>query len=90
MQGLGYTAIKADAKKGFVLGLHYNETNSFLFFNVTKIYQFEAKESEIEPCRLCLSNISKDFTNDNMTKTGSKGVPNVFPFDYSAIDVTLF
>ena len=89
MQGLGYTAIKADAKKGFVLGLHYNETNSFLFFNATKIYQFRAKESEKEPCRLCFSNISKDFTTDNMRKTGSKGHPNVFPFNYSAID-TLF
>ena len=34
------------------LNLHYNESNSFLFVNATKIYQFKAKDSEIKniPC----------------------------------------
>ena len=34
--------------KGFVLSLHYNGRNSFLFVNATKIYQFKATNSEIK------------------------------------------
>ena len=33
-----------------------------------KIYQFKAKNSEITPHPLCLGNISKDFTANNMKK----------------------
>ena len=40
--------------------------NRFLFANGTKIYQFKAKNSEIKDYALCLGNISKDFTNNNM------------------------
>ena len=34
------------------LNLHHNESNSFLFVNATKIYQFKVKDSEIKniPC----------------------------------------
>ena len=32
--------------KRFVLSLHYNESNSFLFVNAAKIYQFKGKNSE--------------------------------------------
>ena len=35
---------------------------------VRKIYQFKAKDSEIKDYTLCLDNISKDFTIDNMKK----------------------
>ena len=35
-------------RKRFVLSLHYNGRNSFLFLRGTKIYQFIAKDSEIE------------------------------------------
>ena len=48
--------------KRFVLSLHYNGRNSFLFVNATKIYQYKAKDSEIKNYALCLGNISKDFT----------------------------
>ena len=30
--------------KRFVLSLHYNGSNSFLFLNATKVYQFKAKK----------------------------------------------
>ena len=33
------------------------------------IYQFKAKDSEIKSYLLCLGNISKDVTVDNMKKT---------------------
>ena len=46
------------SNKRFVLSLNYNGSNSFLFINATKIYEFKAKKSEIKDhC-----NISKDFT----------------------------
>ena len=32
-----------ESGKRFVLSLHYNGSNSFLFFNATKIYQGKAK-----------------------------------------------
>ena len=34
-------------RKTFVLSLHYNGSNSFLFVNDTKIYQFKEKDCEI-------------------------------------------
>ena len=52
----------------FCLSLHCNGANSYLFLNGTKIIKFKAKDSEIVPYSLCLGNISKDWTNDNMKK----------------------
>ena len=48
----------------------YIGSNSFLFVNATKVYQFKAKNSEIKDYALCLGNVSKDFTINNMKKTG--------------------
>ena len=60
--------------KRFVLSQRYNGSNSFLFVNTTKIYQFKAKDSEIKDYALCLCNISKYFTINKMKKkTGLKG-----------------
>ena len=53
-------------RKRFVLSLHYNGSNSLLFVNATKIYQFKTKDSEIKDYTLCLGNILKDFTSNNM------------------------
>ena len=36
------------SSKRFVLSLHYNRSNSFLFVNATKVYQFKAKDLEIK------------------------------------------
>ena len=52
----------------FCLSLHYNGSSSFLFVNATKIYQFKANDPEIKKYSLCLGNISKDFTVNNMKK----------------------
>ena len=61
-----------ESEKRFVLSLHYNRRDSFLFINASKIYQFKAKNSEIKPYSLCLGNISKKFTFDNMKKNRIK------------------
>ena len=55
-------------KKKFCLSLHYNGVNSYLFVNGTEIIKFKAKHSEIVTRLLCLGNISKDCSVDNMKK----------------------
>ena len=53
-------------RKKFCLSLHYNKANSYLFANDTEIYKFKAKDSEIVAAPLCLGNLSKDWSVDNM------------------------
>ena len=60
-------------KNKFCLSLHYNGANSYLFVNGTEIIKFKAKDSEIVASPLCLGNISKDWSTDNMKKTGLTG-----------------
>ena len=67
------------------LSLHYNGANSCLFVNGTEIIKFKAKDSEIVPYSLYLGNISKDWTNDNMKKTGFNGCIYDFSTNYNAI-----
>ena len=74
-------------KNKFCLSLHYNGANSYLFVNGTKIYKFKAKDSEIVTSPLCLGNISKDWSADNMKKTGFNGYVYDFSVDYDATDV---
>ena len=74
-------------KKKFCLSLHYNGENSYLFVNGTEIYKFKAKDSEIVATPLCLGNISKDWSVDNMKKTGFTGYVYDFSVDYDAITV---
>ena len=50
--------------------MHYNGANSYLFGNGTEIYKFKAKDSQIVATLICLENISKDWSIDNMKKTG--------------------
>ena len=70
-----------------MLSLHYNGSNSFLFVNAIKIYQFKAKDSEINPYPLGLGYISKVFTIDNTKKTGLKGSVQAFSVDVQVFSV---
>ena len=72
----------------FCLSLHNNGANSYLFVNGTEIIKFKAKDSEISAYPLCLGNISKDWSVDNMKKTGLKGYVYDFSVDYDAIAVS--
>ena len=71
-QGLNGTAEKlysinfSENNKTFSLSLHYNEANSYLFVNGTEIYKFKTKDSEIVATPLCLGDISKDLSVDNI------------------------
>ena len=73
--------------KKFYLSLHYNGANNYLFVNGTKIITFKAKDSEIKAVPLCLGNISKVFSVDNMKKTGLNGYVYDFSVDYDVIAV---
>ena len=81
-QGLVNTLLTAEAQysinfsrsnREFCLSLHYNGSNSFLFVNVTKMYQFKTQDSEIKKYPLCLGNISGDVLAKNMKKRGLNG-----------------
>ena len=91
-QGLGEHLLPAEkiysvkftvTRKRFTYYLHYNGANGYLFVNGTKIIKFKAKDSEIAVTLLCLVNISKDWTVDNVKKTGFNGYV-YFSVDYDA------
>ena len=80
-QGLGENSLTAEkiysinftvTKNKFCLSLHYNGANSCLFVNGTEIYKFKAKYSKIVASPLCLGNISKDWSADNMKKNNNR------------------
>ena len=56
--------------------------------------QFKEKDLEIKPYPLCLRNISKGFTLDDMKKkkkkkkTGLKGSVQALPIDYDPINTS--
>ena len=67
--------------------MHYNGANSYLFVNGTEIIKFKAKLSEIVVTPLCLRNISKDWSIDDVKRTGLKVYVYHFSVDYDAIAV---
>ena len=74
-------------RKKFCLSLHYNGANGYLFVNGTETIKFKAKDSEIVTTPLSLGNISKDWSIDNMKKTGFTDSVYDFSVDYNATDV---
>ena len=67
--------------------MHYNVANSYLFVNNTEIIKFNAKDSNIIAAPLCLGNISKDWSVDNMKDTGLNGYVYDFSVGYHSISV---
>ena len=58
-----------------------------MFVNGKEIHKFNVKDSEIVATPLCLGNILKDWSVDNMKKTGLNGYVYGFSVDYDAIAV---
>ena len=99
MQGLDDTTLKAEPvylinftepNKRFALSLHCNGINSFLFVSATNIYQLKSKDPEIKYYALCLGNISKDFTINNMKNIGIIGVIDFFLLILILLMLTIF
>ena len=60
--------------KKLCLSFHYNGANSYLFVNGKEIHKLKAKDFKIVATPLCLENISKDLSVDNMKKNWIKWV----------------
>ena len=82
MYSINFTVTKKNC-----LNLHYNGANSCLFVNGTEICKFKAKDSKIVASPLCLGNISKNWSTDNMKKTGLTGYVYDFSVHYEATNV---
>ena len=82
-----YSINFTETKKKLYLRLHCNGRNSYLFVNGTEIYKFKVKDAKIVASSLCLGNISKDWSIDNMKKIGLNGYVYDFSVDYYATDV---
>ena len=54
---------------------------------MSEIIKFKGKDSEIVATPLCLGNISKDCSIDNIKRTGFTGYVYDFSVDYEATDV---
>ena len=94
MQGLDDTSSTEEAEcsinfiewgKEFCLSLHKYASSNYLFFTGTKIYQFKAKDAKLNTYRVCLENISKDFSNDTTKLTGLNTYVYNFSFDFRSI-----
>ena len=82
-----YSINFTDHNKKFCLSLHYIGANSYLFVNSTEIVKFKAKDSETVGTPLCLGNLSKKCSVDNMENMEFYGSVYDFSADYNAIGV---
>ena len=85
--GVGIGSSPHIDNKKLCLSLHYNGENSYLFVNGTDVIKFKAKDSEAAVTPLYQGNISKDFSLDNMKKTGLNWYVYDFSNDYNSIAV---
>ena len=96
VQGINDTTLYAEklysqnftaVNKKFVLSLHYNGDNSYLFVNGKQELKFKAKDDQIVKEILCLENISDDWTTANAQKTGFWGEIYDFAVDYTSNNI---
>ena len=73
--------------KKFVLSLHYNGDNSYLFVNGKQELKFKAKDDQIVKEILCLGNISDDWTAANVQKTRIWGEIYDFAVNYTSTNI---
>ena len=69
----------------FVLSLHYNSDSSYLFANGRQELKFNAKDDQIINEKLCLGNLSSEWTTSESGKTRLYGNIYDFVVDYEAI-----
>ena len=94
IQGLNNTTIYAEKiyktnftehGKKFVLPLHYNGDNSYLFVNGSQELKFKSAVNYKDRSLFCVGNISSDSSLTNSTKTGLYGNVYDFALDYVPI-----
>ena len=93
-QGINDTTIYAeknfhrnftDPGKKFVLSLHYNGNDSYLLVNSRQELKFKAKTDQLLKEKLCLGNLSDQWTTSESEKTGLYGKIYYFVVDYEQI-----
>ena len=91
VQGINNTTIYAEKiyktnfteqSKKFVLSLHYNGDNSYLFVNGSQELKFKSSVNYLDRNLLCVGDISSDWSLTNGTKTGFYGNVYKFAIDY--------
>ena len=79
IQGINDTTLYAEKRyspnftqssKKFILSLHYNGDDNYLFVNGTQKLKFKAKDDQIINEKLCLGNLSSEWTKSESEKTG--------------------
>ena len=77
--------VRKDFGKKFVLSLHYNGDNSYLFLNDRQELKFKAKTDQLVKEKLCIGNLSDQWTTSESEKTGVYGKIYDFVVDYEQI-----
>ena len=94
VQGINDTTIYAeksfyrnftDPGKKFMLSLHYNGNNSYLFVNARQELKFKCKTDQLVKEKLCLGNLSDQWTTSESEKTGLYGYIYDFVVCYEQI-----
>ena len=87
VQGINDTTLYAEkvqsqnfsqASKKFVLSLHYNGGDSYLFVSGKQELKFKCKTEHLVKEKLCLGNLSNQWTTSGSEKTGLHG--NIYDF----------
>ena len=74
-----------DPGKKFVLSLYYNGDDSYLFVNGRHELKFKAKTDQLVKEKLCIGNLSDQWTASGSEKTGLYGNICDFLADYQEI-----
>ena len=95
-QGINDTTLYAERKYfrnftetnvTFVLSLHYNDDDSYLFVNGRQELKFKAKTDQLVKEKLCIGNLSDQWTTSESEKTGLYG--NIYDFIVDYEDIIL-
>ena len=93
-QGINDTTIYAeknlhrnftDPGKKFVLSLHYNDDDSYLFVNGRQELKFKCKTDQLVKGKLCIGKLSDQWTTSESEKSGLYGKIYDFIVDYEQI-----
>ena len=96
VQGINNTTIYAEnmykinfieQSNKFLLSLHCNGDNSYLFVNGSQELKFKSSVNYLDRNLLCVGNISSEWSLPNGTKTGLYGNVYEFAIDYVGINV---
>ena len=74
-----------DPGKKFVVSLHYNGDDSYLFVNGRQELKFKCKTDQLVKEKLCIGNLSDQWTTSESEKTGLYGNIYDFVVDYEQI-----